>query len=212
MSTSQLQTSAPRRPIYAAILLCSVGVLMQEILLTRIFSFTIWYHLAYLTISTALLGFGAAGSLLAAFPRLYEERPERTAAACAVGAGFALLASALVLSGRPISPDTLLAKPASFFVGLLGYYVAVTLPFLLAGLAVATPLSAYQRHVSPLYAADLLGAGLGCGAAVVALSWLDGEGAVVACAALLVGAGALYAAPGRPAAALALLALALAAA
>jgi hypothetical protein len=31
---------------------------MQEVLLTLIFSFTIWYHLAYLTISTALLGFG----------------------------------------------------------------------------------------------------------------------------------------------------------
>ena len=49
--------SAPP-PVYTGILLASVGVLMQEILLTRIFSFTIWYHLAYLTISTALLGFG----------------------------------------------------------------------------------------------------------------------------------------------------------
>ena len=55
--------ATPGRAFYAGILLTSAGVLMQEILLTRIFSFTIWYHLAYLTISTALLGFGAAGSV-----------------------------------------------------------------------------------------------------------------------------------------------------
>ncbi len=65
---------------YAAILLCSVGVLMQEILLTRIFSFTIWYHLAYLAIGTALLGFGAAGSLVTAFPALASRAPGRHAA------------------------------------------------------------------------------------------------------------------------------------
>ena len=57
---SALRPPGAPSSVYAGILCCSVGVLMQEILLTRIFSFTIWYHLAYLTISTALLGFGAA--------------------------------------------------------------------------------------------------------------------------------------------------------
>ncbi|NIV75572.1 MAG: hypothetical protein GWN37_12230, partial [Gammaproteobacteria bacterium] len=70
----------PPPSVYGGILICSIGVLMQEILLTRIFSFTIWYHLAYLTISTALLGFGAAGSILAAFPGLRERHPHRLAA------------------------------------------------------------------------------------------------------------------------------------
>ncbi len=36
----------PGPSVYVGILLCSVGVLMQEILLTRIFSLTIWYHFA----------------------------------------------------------------------------------------------------------------------------------------------------------------------
>ena len=48
---------------------------MQEILLTRIFSLTIGYHLAYLAIGTALLGFGAAGSLVTAFPALASRAP-----------------------------------------------------------------------------------------------------------------------------------------
>ncbi len=71
---------APAPSIYAGILLCSVAVLMQEILLTRIFSLTIWYHFAYLAISTALLGFGAAGSLLATRPQLLERGADRRAA------------------------------------------------------------------------------------------------------------------------------------
>ena len=50
--------------VFLGIGLASLGVLMAEVLLTRIFSFSIWYHLAYLTLSTALLGFGAAGQLL----------------------------------------------------------------------------------------------------------------------------------------------------
>ncbi len=68
MSSSEIEDRAVPASVYGAIFLCSLAVLMQEILLTRIFSFTIWYHLAYLTISTVLLGFGAAGSILRAFP------------------------------------------------------------------------------------------------------------------------------------------------
>jgi hypothetical protein len=179
--------------IYAGILLCSVGVLMQEILLTRIFSFTIWYHLAYLTISTALLGFGAAGSLLAIFPHLFEQRPERFSALCSAGAGIALLAGMAILAPRPISPDQLIASPGSFFIQLLGYYAVVTTPFLLAGLAVSTPLAAFPHRASRLYAADLAGAALGCAAAVAALTWADGAAAVTVCAAVFLAAGAVYA-------------------
>jgi hypothetical protein len=201
-------TDAPAS-VYAGILLCSVGVLMQEILLTRIFSFTIWYHLAYLTVSTALLGFGAAGSVLAMAPRLYRMQPRRFAARCAAGAGAALLGAMWVLGPRPISPDELIAHPGTFFLGLLGYYAVITVPFFLAGLAVATPLAAYPRHASRLYAADLFGAALGCVAAVAALTWIDGPAAVVVCGAVLLAAGALYAPSPRLARALGGAALAL---
>ncbi|HYB12277.1 MAG TPA: hypothetical protein VEG67_02330 [Myxococcota bacterium] len=185
--------------MYAGILLCSLGVLMQEVLLTRIFSFTIWYHLAYVTISTALLGFGAAGSLLSAFPGLLRRDPRTLVARCAALSGIALVASLFVLGRMPLSPDRLLSEPGAFFLGLLGYYGAVLVPFLFAGIAVATPLSVYPSQVHRLYAADLFGAALGCGAAVAALTWLDGAGAVAVCAALLIGAGAAYSLPRRTA-------------
>ena len=91
MSPAKVQEPGVPRPVYAGIFLCSLAVLMQEVLLTRIFSFTVWYHLAYLTISTALIGFGAAGSILALFPRLSQSFPTRFAGSCAAAAGIALL-------------------------------------------------------------------------------------------------------------------------
>ena len=97
----------------------------------------------------------------------------------------------------------------SFFFGLFGYYLAVVVPFLLAGMAVAGPLARWAGQVDRLYAADLLGAGLGCLAAVAALSWLDGPAALFVCAGLFTLGGALYAGAGSGGKALAALTLAL---
>src|SRR5512137_2177328 len=50
---------------HSLLLLCtSASVLAYEILLMRLLSISFWYHFAYMVISLALLGFGAAGSFL----------------------------------------------------------------------------------------------------------------------------------------------------
>ena len=76
----------------------------------------------------------------------------------------------------------------------------------------AVPLSAWPERADRLYAADLLGAGLGCAAAVLALDRLDAAGALCVAAAALAAGGAAYALPGRRALAPAALAAALLAA
>ena len=48
----------PHWGVYALLFLVSMGLLTLEISLTRLFSYTVWYHFAYLTISVALLGWG----------------------------------------------------------------------------------------------------------------------------------------------------------
>lgn len=185
------------RSAYVGIFLCSLGVLMLEVLLTRVFSFTIWYHLAYLTISTALLGFGAAGSLLAAVPKLLQGDIRKLCGLTSAGAGILLLLTLCILAPRPIDPQQLLVQPVSFVIGLLLYYLAVTVPFFLAGIAISAPIAAYPVQVNRIYGADLLGAGLGCAGAVLVLSYLDGPSALVICATVLILAGAVYAAPGK---------------
>jgi len=39
----------------------SVATLLLELALTRVMSVALWYHFGFLVVSTALLGFGAAG-------------------------------------------------------------------------------------------------------------------------------------------------------
>jgi len=177
---------------YAGIFVCTAGVLMAEVLLTRIFSFTIWYHLAYLTISTALLSFGAAGSLLAAFPGLLKN-PQRLAGLAATAAGVTLILALVYLGRNPIDPVNMFAAPIPFFLGLMKYYVVICIPFLLSGIAIAVPLAAYPTAVNRLYAVDLAGAATGCGLAVAALTWINGNATPVLAAITLVASGALYA-------------------
>jgi len=166
---------------------------MLQVLLTRVFSFTIWYHLAYLTISTALLGFGAAGSILSGFPKIWTGNVPRFSGLAAGAAGITIFIALLILAPWPMDPRQMVGAPAQFFTKLLVYYVILAIPFVFAGLAVATPLSAYPAFVNRLYAVDLMGGALGCLLAVGALVWFSAPQAVTVCAALFLAAGAAYA-------------------
>jgi hypothetical protein len=56
------------REIVPVIFFCSFSSLAYEILLTRIFSISLWYHFAFMIISIAMLGIGASGTILALYP------------------------------------------------------------------------------------------------------------------------------------------------
>ncbi|MBP6583362.1 MAG: hypothetical protein KA204_07865, partial [Chromatiaceae bacterium] len=55
---------ASRTPPYLAVFLLSASVLSYEVLLMRLFSIIQWHHFAYMMISVALLGYGAAGAFI----------------------------------------------------------------------------------------------------------------------------------------------------
>src|SRR6185369_9036974 len=168
------------RVVYAGVFLVSLAVLILQISLTRIFSFTLWYHFAYVTISVALLGYGASGAMLAVFPRLMGpaplERLSRTALLCAAAIVLGIAVFALV----PFHPFELMQSAltegqpiprAQLLYGFI-FYVAAMLPFFFAGLCIAVALRARARDVSRLYFFDLVGAGFGCMVVAWAISAL----------------------------------------
>ncbi len=163
----------------------SFGVLLTEISFTRVFSYAISYHFAYLTVATALLGFGSAGSVLAAFPGFLGDARTRLVSSSAV-AGIAVAGTLAYSSFARFDPRAVGHDPAAM-AGLALYYVVVAVPFFCAGVAVCTVLSERPRQIARLYGADLAGAALGC-AASVPLIWLLGTPAVV-----VVGAAAIAA-------------------
>jgi hypothetical protein len=57
---------------YVGIVLLSLATLLLELALTRVLSVALWYHFGFLVISTALLGFGTSGIVLALWRRVRE--------------------------------------------------------------------------------------------------------------------------------------------
>jgi hypothetical protein len=185
---------------YAALFLVSFAALMAQVALTRFFSFSIWYHFAYMTISVAMLGYGAAGSAYYAFPGITRDGAERALARATLLGALAMLICLLIVAHVPFDPSRLFpqgtfdlkAAPIQYLY-LVVFCLAVTAPFFAAGLCVTIILSNASGNIPQLYFADLLGAAAGCVAAVTLLTPLGAPGVIVLAAAMLAAAAILFA-------------------
>src|SRR5215467_11213676 len=137
----------PSRSTYAGVFLVALANVMYELLLTRIFSVTMWYHFAFMAIS------------------------------------MAMLLNVSTASGESL-PD-----PMSF----LASFGIVSVPFVVGGMCITLALTRFSAQVGAVYAADLLGAALGCVLLWVALHLVDGPTAVVGTACLAGGAAICFA-------------------
>ena len=167
---------------YVGIFLLSLATLLLELALTRVLSVANWYHFGFLVISTALLGFGVAGVTLSLWTKLREETPlDYALGVLALLFGIVSLASFWLMQRIPFQPFRLLLDRWQLMYTLL-YYLVLAAPFFCSGLAISLLLARGGREVGSLYAADLLGAGLGCAAVCVVMPVFGGSGSVVAAA------------------------------
>lgn len=167
---------------YAGIFLLSLATLLEELALMRVLSVANWYHFGFMVVSIALLGFGASGVILSLWTNLREEVPlDRALTFLALLFGFAALVSFWLMQRIPFQPFRLLVDPWQFTYVLL-YYVVLAGPFFCSGLAISLVLSRGGPVVNRLYAADLLGAGLGCAAICGVIPAFGGSGSVVVAA------------------------------
>lgn len=146
-----------RPAIPLLIFLSSLATLAFEVLLTRVFSITLWYHFAFMVVSIAMLGFSASGTLLALFPglkRLDLVGWYSLALAAALPAGF-ILANAV-----QFDPVRLAWERGELF-RILFMYLFLALPFFCTGLVITTAFSVASERAGLLYGADLIGAGIG---------------------------------------------------
>jgi spermidine synthase len=178
------QVTNIRWPHYTGIFLLSLATLLLELALTRVLSVANWYHFGFLVVSTALLGFGASGVTLSLWTKLRDEMPlDHTLASLAVLFGFVSLASFWLMQRIPFQPFRLLLDRWQFAYTLL-YYLVLAAPFFCSGLAISLLLSRGGLEVNRLYAADLLGAGLGCAAVCAVMPLFGGSGSIAVAAML----------------------------
>lgn len=182
----------PHRRHLIGLFLWACATLLLELALTRILSVTLWYHFGFLVISTALLGFGIAGTALSMSPWLRDRAPLDDALG-GLAAAFALLTviAFRTLQEIPFDPFSALADPRQLVLGPL-VYLLLALPFLAAGLGLALLFTRMSRHAARLYAFDLTGAALGCLLLLPVLPSAGGPGAVLVVAGLGLVAAAVF--------------------
>ncbi|GAC1351067.1 MAG: hypothetical protein NVSMB1_00560 [Polyangiales bacterium] len=158
-----------------AFAIVTAALLLMEITLTRIFSGTIGYYFAFMSISVAMLGLGA-GSLWVTLRGALRIDPD-------VRAGRAALS--LSLTGAAATLIYLDKYPALGAEGLagqlahIGLFGVLFVPFLIGGVLIATVFEAHRAEFASLYAIDLGGAALGCVAAVFLLNWVPAPKAML---------------------------------
>ena len=176
--------------VLAGVAASSAGALAFEIALTRVFAVTQFYHFAFLSVSLALLGFGASGSALAVFPGLGRGGPRRWGLLAATQS-ITTIAAYFVTNTIPFDSFAI-AWDRRQILYLVIYYLVLAVPFFFAGLVIAVLLTGRdQRLPVPshrVYAASLVGSGVGVVVALVGLEGLGGEGTIVLSAALAMGA------------------------
>jgi len=167
--------------VFAGIACVSAASLLLEVTLTRVFSVTMWYHFAFMSVSLALLGTAASGAFLYLTQRHFpaNQLAVRLPLLAALFS-LAILLCFVAQLGIPFMPTKSLAGVAN--MGLIFAILAV--PFFLGGLCISLAITHLSQQVGRLYFADLGGAALGCLLALPALANLGGPGAVIAIALL----------------------------
>jgi len=168
--------------MYVGMVLTTLGTLLLELALTRIFSVVFYYHFGFLAISIALFGLGAGGVFSYAVARWKREFFWKL--------GLLGTAAALAVPGALVFLLTRQGQPGYGTLALV--YLLSALPFFLAGTVISLVIAAAIERVGRVYFFDLMGAAGGCLLLIPLLDWVGGPGTVITSGAVLAAASAIW--------------------
>lgn len=185
------------RRMYLGVFAVTLATLLIELLLTRIFSVTLYYHFAFMVISVALFGLGLSGVILYLRPQQHprEKLAEQLSATSRRFALSTVLALTFVVNhslGSPLDPLQAPTFGWQHFFQLAFLYVFSALPFYFGGMVVSLALHHLRERAPTVYFFDLLGASLACLVLDPLLRLLGGPTAVLAAAALVALAAVVF--------------------
>jgi spermidine synthase len=158
--------------VSVSISLLSVAIIAFQLSLIQILSIVQWYHFAYMVISVALLGFGAAGTTLSFAKKFLIEKSELFLPRLMILSGLAMTISVSLAQAEAIRFDSyLLFADYTHIWKLLATYLLFFIPFFLGALAIGIVFIKYIDKIGTLYFANMLGSGLG-GVVAVFLMWI----------------------------------------
>jgi len=155
-------------------LVASAAVTGLQVVLPRLFSVLLWYHLGFLAVSLAMLGFALGGSIV----RRRREISVLPGGGFDLGhlgalASLSLVAALLIVVRLPMQTSELLPTAVqdmtydpSHLAALVVMVLLFALPFVLLGTMVCSALDRGSDQIGKLYGATFLGGSLGAGLAV----------------------------------------------
>src|SRR5688572_5520526 len=170
----------------------SAALLMTELALTRIFSVTMYYHFAFLAISIALFGLSASGVCL--FVMRHRLSAVGTRELLTAGAVIHALATLVALACLVRIRVGLNYSPSNLAL-MLTIYGLAALPFFTGGAVISFAFARLTDRINVLYAADLIGAAMGCLLLIPLLNRLGAPGVVMTAATLSMIAALCFAVP-----------------
>ncbi|HEX4007726.1 MAG TPA: hypothetical protein VHX60_16245 [Acidobacteriaceae bacterium] len=170
-----------KSPFLAGVFLITFAVLLFQILQTRILSVIAWYYLAFFAISVAMLGM-TVGAVL-----VYVQRERFESAPLSVTLSRYALLTAVAMPASMIAQMCLVisAQPSLVMVAVWSALLAImAVPYVFSGIVVSLALTRSPFPAGQVYGVDLVGASLGCLAAIGVLNLVDGPTAIIAAGAI----------------------------
>lgn len=159
--------------INTAIGLVSAAIIAFQLVLMQILSYVQWYHFAYMIISVALLGFGAAGTFLSIFRKRLQEHYEKIFSLLLLITAILIPLVVMIANSKTVRFDSLLMFHDLRYTGrLLATYLIFFLPFFTGALAIGMSFVKFAGKIGKVYFANLLGSGLGGIIALLLMHWL----------------------------------------
>jgi spermidine synthase len=148
--------------IMIALILHSIGLISFQLILMQIISFIQWYHFAYMIISIALLGFGAAGAVLAIFRHSITRNSSWLVSLLMSLSGILMVGSFWLARIEVFQFDIYLLFIERKQLGILiANYLIYFLPFFTGALAIGILFVKNSTKIGSYYFSNLLGSGLG---------------------------------------------------
>lgn len=183
IATGGASSRGVRVPL-GSVALVGLTTLLLEILLTRIFSVTMWYHFAFVAISLALFGLAASGVVVTILRSHFDaDRAASHIAAAATALALSIPVCFVLDLHLPFVPfDLDVAGRHNSFLPYLIFsakFLVLSVPFFFSGLVVALAFTHDPDRTHRTYFADLAGGGLGCALVVPVLNGWSGPTAVI---------------------------------
>jgi len=167
------------RPPYISVALVSATALGYEVLLMRLFTIIMWHHFAYMIIALALLGYGISGFVLTLAQRRVLKYFRPVYISCVLLFSVSAVICFLAAQALPFNSEQILWDVRQ--IGYLaGIFLLLTVPFLFAASVICLAFMQFGSQVSRIYAADLLGAGVGSLGIIVVLYVLYPQSTLIA--------------------------------